>query len=85
MITTTVTTTHHDHHHHRRHHHRYHQGQDGAEGRETRLTLHLHDPEANEFATLFNSWGWLIVMQILIPLASLVVSANAFAPILIGR
>ena len=49
------------------------------------LSLHLHDPEANDIARLFKSAYWIIIMQILIPLAELVVSANAFAQILIER
>jgi hypothetical protein len=50
-----------------------------------RLTIHLDDPEANQFARLFTSAYWLIIMQMLIPLAGLVVCANAFAQILIER
>jgi len=50
-----------------------------------KLRFHLYDPEANEFARLFKSAYWIIIMQILIPLAGLVVSANGFAQILIER
>ena len=50
-----------------------------------KLSFHLHDPEANEFALLFKSAYWIIIMQILIPLAGLMVSAHAFAQILIER
>ena len=49
------------------------------------MTIHLYNPEANEFARLFKSAYWIIVMQILIPLAGCIVSANAFAQILIER
>ena len=50
-----------------------------------RLTLHIQDPEADEFAQLFTSAYWVIIMQMLIPLAGFIVVANAFAQILIER
>ena len=53
--------------------------------KKTRLTIHLYNPEENEFARLFKSAYWIIAMQILIPLAGCIVSANAFAQILIER
>ena len=60
-------------------------GQGSSDGNAIRVTFHLHDPEANEFALLFKSAYWIIIMQILIPLAGLTVSAHAFAQIFIER
>ena len=60
-------------------------GKGSGDGKAIRVTFHLHDPEANEFALLFKSAYWIIIMQILIPLAGLMVSAHAFAQILIER
>ena len=60
-------------------------GKGSGDGKAIRVTIHLHDPEADEFALLFKSAYWIIIMQILIPLAGLMVSAHAFAQILIER
>ena len=55
------------------------------EAHHIKLTIHLTSPEANEFARLFKSASWCIILQVLIPLAGLLVCANAFAQILIER
>ena len=52
----------------------------------TILTLHLEDPEADGYALMFKSWWrWTLSLQVILPLACLIVCTNAFAQILIER